>query len=103
MVDDGRAAAEAVIEAIDERRRSQIATPARGHPRGAAGHRRRCLGLQRQDHRVRLVGIANWKAYVALYAMAGHGRWPLPRRIDARPFSGSTKDGFHRPVRAKAT
>ena len=86
MGDQGRAAAEAVIEAIDEPRRSQmrhlhevILDTLPGIDIGVWDYSGKVIGYGSYDYstskgpagRWFSVGIANRKGYVALYAMAG--------------------------------
>jgi hypothetical protein len=148
MVDDGRAAAEALIAALDEPRRSTIrhlhdvildALP--GIDVGVWDYSGKMIGYGGYDYatskgpagRWFSIGIANRKAYVALYAMAGMAdghylvesmpdRFPgmkigrscvnltKPELVDddtvrflARESWAQFKDGFHRAVQTKAT
>ena len=148
MADDGRAAAEALIAELDEPRRSTMrhlhdvildALP--GIDVGVWDYSGKMIGYGAYDYsnskgpagRWFSIGIANRKAYVALYVMAGMAdghylvesmpdRFPgmkigrscvnltRPELVDddtvrflARESWDQFKDGFHRPVRAKAT
>ena len=148
MGDDGRTTAEALIAALDEPRRSTMrhlhevildALP--GIDVGVWDYSGTMIGYGAYDYsnskgpagRWFSIGIANRKAYVALYAMAGmaDGHYLVesmpesfpgmkigrscvnltkPELVDddtvrflARESWDQFKDGFHRPVRTKAT
>ena len=148
MADEGRAAAEAVIDTLDEPRRSTMrhlhevildALP--GIDVAVYDYGGKLIGYGGYDYstskgpagRWFSIGIANRKASVALYAMAGMAdghylvesmpdRFPgmkigrscvnmtKPELVDddtvrylATESWAQFKDGFHRPVRAKST
>ena len=149
MTDDGRTAAEAVIDAIDDDGRRSLmrhlhevildALP--GVDVGVWDYSGRMVGYGSYDYsnskgpagRWFSIGIANRKAYVALYAMAGmaDGHYlveSMPERFPGMKIGRSCvnltkpelvdddtvrylaqasweqfKDGFHRPERAKTT
>lgn len=148
MTDDGRMAAVAVIEAVEEPRRSTmlhlhevIVDALPGIDVAVYDYGGKLIGYGGYDYsnskgpagRWFSIGIANRKAYVALYAMAGMAdghylvesmpeRFPgmkigrscvnltKPELVDddtvrflARESWAQFKDGFHRPVRTKAT
>ncbi len=148
MTDDGRAEAEAVIDALDEPRRTTMrhlhelileALP--GIDIAVYDYSGKLIGYGGYDYstskgpagRWFSIGIANRKASVALYAMAGmaDGHYlveSMPDRFPGMKIGRSCvnvtkpelvaddtvrylakeswaqfRDGFHRPVRAKAT
>jgi hypothetical protein len=139
MGDDGRTAANAVIEALMSRGARRCGTCI-SIDVGVWDYSGKLIGYGAYDYsnskgpagRWFSIGIANRKAYISLYAMGTadgrylvetiHDRFPSakigrscinitkPDQIDddavrylARESWDQYKDGFHRPIRAKAT